>query len=109
MLPDDDFERLFDRFEAICWLEYTHRTSSEAEAFPISVGRFASTMMGGSVFNKTFDKPPSQSGAYNTLWLEAKREGAKWAPVAAGLFGGRIERFHEVGKLLEVEIQKAWR
>jgi hypothetical protein len=78
------YEALFDRFEVFLALAYADFTNVKPQDhFWGPPGRFAW-------------KHRHQESPVIRLMEEAQRSGSSWPPVAAGLFGGRPERFLEV-------------
>lgn len=92
----DEYETSFDRFETLFSLEFAEQYSREnnREVFG-PLGRFAwkfTSRMGG--------------GPLKTLMLEAEHKNKDWPPIRAGLFGGSLDRFFEVAKSFEKNLQK---
>jgi len=80
-----EFEEVFDRFEALYALEYSHRYDRGSGEFRYwgPPGRFAW-------------KINRANSPLDNLIKEASLEGAAWGPIRAGLFAGSLERFNEV-------------
>lgn len=79
VVPDDGhFGRLFDRFEYLLGLVYLDLTKMAWAP----TGRYVTDQYG--------------TGADQAVEAEIKAEGAAWSPLAAGLFGGSLERLEEV-------------
>lgn len=78
LAPDDAaFNRLFDRFEYLLGLVYVDATKMAWGP----TGRFAADQYG--------------TGIDQQIEAEIKETGASWGPLAAGLFGGSLERRDE--------------
>jgi hypothetical protein len=78
VVPDEArFARLFDRFEYLLGLVYLDVT----KAAWAPTGRFVGDQDG--------------TGVGQVVEAEIKAEGASWAALAAGLFGGSLERLEE--------------
>lgn len=93
VVPDDaQFARLFDRFEYLLGLVYLDVTKTAWAP----TGRYAADQYGG---------------VDQVVEAEIKADGASWAPLAAGLFGGSLERLEEAlersRKVIEVARREA--
>ena len=84
-----DYETYFDRFEVLFALEHAH----QLDRIWGPVGRFGWKY-----------KTRGTASPFHRLVQEGISEGDNWGPIKAGLFGGSIERFNEVGKEYEKSI-----
>ena len=77
-----DYQRHFDRFEVLFALEHAHQGHGWGP-----VGRFGWKYERGGV-----------ASPFHLLLSEAAAQGTRWPILAAGLFGGSLDRFNEVAK-----------
>jgi hypothetical protein len=90
-VPDDAlFARLFDRFEYVLGLVYLDVTKTAWAP----TGRYASDQYGG---------------VDQVVAAEIKADGASWAPLRAGLFGGSLERLEEALERMRKVVEAARR
>ena len=80
-----EYEAIFDTFEVLYALEHADHYSTEFHRVWGPPGRF-----GWKLWREDNSSP------LHRVLHEAEQQGASWAPVKAGLFGGSIDRFKEI-------------
>jgi hypothetical protein len=80
---DDDYDAMFDRFEYLVALVHAHATQLEGRtgSWWGPCGRF--------LWRRSYAR---NANIPDIIDAEIKTEGAKWGPLAAGLFGGSLEQ-----------------
>lgn len=92
----NSYEELFDRFEVFYALVYADMTQRDLGRIWGPPGRFGWKGIRGH-----------SGDPYQSLLDEANQRGSSWPPLAAGLFGGSLERFNEIATSYREKLLKA--
>jgi hypothetical protein len=90
------YESLFDEYEVMMALSYADLRVQKGMHLWGPVGRFGW---------KYHSRLSSESPLANVIQL-AKQQGSAWGPLAAGFFGGSVDRFEKVAAEFEERIKK---